>query len=224
MESAKETTSPIGIDRKLHIQEEDFFNDLEQEWDKKYEVWNWGICGKYNSFVESFDTEEEAEDYIFSKTFDYDFLEDDQRHTSYYDAFEEALEDIGESLSCKFDIDIDVAKSYYLHYEKAKKIRQQRQEKWRIENNLRQEKWRIENNLRQEQLKQKSKEEAKTIQIDDEFINDYKNVFINKISGNEKSKHLSIAFQNLLQRINKPKIESDYWQVFRLLTNKIPVK
>lgn len=64
-------------------------------------------------------------------------------------------------------------------------------------------------------------QEAKSIVVDEEFISDVAKVFG---SGEEKSKAMASAFKALLQRNNIDKINSDFWQVFRILKSRNSVK
>lgn len=88
MESAEQTTSPRGCEKKLHKR----YNAV----DDKHEVWTWGIRGQFPKLIESFTTPEEAEDYIFKLTYQWDFTTDDQRNTDFYDSYQEAEEAISE--------------------------------------------------------------------------------------------------------------------------------
>jgi hypothetical protein len=108
MASAEETTSPRGVENKLHVSEErydvyqsindkkevtgDEYDDMDEEEQMEYEfkgeasqyiVEEWLSNGKTRR-IEKFFTEEEADDYIFQMVYDYDFHSDDQRHTEYY--------------------------------------------------------------------------------------------------------------------------------------------
>lgn len=82
-ESAEKTTSPRGIMYKLFI-EQDRESDL---WQLK--MWGFGGRGPAQ-VVETFETEEQAEDEWFARTEKYDFARDDQRDTQYFFTREEA--------------------------------------------------------------------------------------------------------------------------------------
>ncbi|MEO7016540.1 MAG: hypothetical protein ABI067_08345 [Leifsonia sp.] len=122
MESAEETTSPRGVMNKLFLQEKEIglyqniddneviiekeYNELnEKEKDNykylgntvKYQVRYW--MGSQSKVVEEFDSEEDAEDLIFERTYDFDFMPDDQRNTNYFLLKEEAEQDLAERIS-----------------------------------------------------------------------------------------------------------------------------
>lgn len=82
MRSVDETTSPMGVMPRLHIREN---ND-----ENTFEVWTWGTSGNNAKFIKSFEIKEEADEFIFQKTYEYDFMEDDQRDTQYFFNEEEA--------------------------------------------------------------------------------------------------------------------------------------
>jgi len=123
MSSAEETTSPRGVAKKLHIrekeqtcscwnEEEDTFDPDCKKCDKGHEVvyqlWTWGISGNNPKLIETYDTETEAEDELFNKTYEYDFINGTDVDTSYYEtieeAFQQALEHFaersGKSIAC----------------------------------------------------------------------------------------------------------------------------
>ena len=133
MESAEMTTSPRGVENKLHIRE------IEQECscvdeggqhsedcqkcykgcELVYSVYDWGFRGQYLKHVETFETYEEAEDFIFQQTWSYDFDQDCNRSTFYADSAAELLADV-------YDISHEAAESYYKHYLKSESIRADR--------------------------------------------------------------------------------------------------
>lgn len=81
-QSIDETTSPRGVEPRLHVR--------ENEDDNTFEVWTWGPSGNNAKFIKSFEIKEEADEFIFQKTYEYDFMEDDQRDTQYFFNEEEA--------------------------------------------------------------------------------------------------------------------------------------
>lgn len=93
MASADETTSPDGAEMKLHLRHESYnwgSKSRVNNQDGMYEVWDWGWRGQYPRFLAAFDTEEEAEDYVFQSIEADDFAKDDHRDTMYYNTREEA--------------------------------------------------------------------------------------------------------------------------------------
>jgi len=108
MLSNDETTSPRGVESRLHIR--------GNEGDG-YEVWTWGCTGnKAEKFTfQNFETEEEADAWIYNRIYEYDFLADDQRDTSYFYEYEDAFDVYIERLADTLGVDIDVAKSWHKH-------------------------------------------------------------------------------------------------------------
>jgi hypothetical protein len=104
--SNDETTSPRGVESRLHIRE----NQDEEGNVMTYDVWSWGIRGNNPCFVESFETEEEANEYLFECAC-IDFEKDDQRDTRYFDTIEEAEKEEIESFANNFEVKFDTAKS-----------------------------------------------------------------------------------------------------------------
>lgn len=133
MQSAEETTSPRGAEMKLHIRHSDYPSPrfaahlaVPAEEDT-FEVWTWGASGRHPQLIESFDTEEEAVDFIFERIYQYDFLPDDQRNTCYFDSEEEAMSELIESYAARYNIDFTVAESYYKHSLKATELREKKE-------------------------------------------------------------------------------------------------
>lgn len=94
--SAEKTTSPRGVMYKMFFEEYMFEADEADEapfeW-SPYVLKMWGSGGRGPADVLAiFDTKEEAEDEWFRRTYEYDFLPDDQRNTAYYSSREEAIE------------------------------------------------------------------------------------------------------------------------------------
>ena len=61
--------------------------------------------------------------------------------------------------------------------------------------------------------------EADSILIDDEFKNAVK--WAEEARGYEKSKRMTSAMKGLLERVGKDKIDTDFWQVFRILKSRL---
>lgn len=88
-ESAEKTTSPRGVMTKLFVEETtitDYNYDKEQDEDKTvWAVKMWGIHGSGPAkVVATFETEEQANDDWYTRTYNYDFQSDDQRDTSFF--------------------------------------------------------------------------------------------------------------------------------------------
>lgn len=133
MMSAEETTSPRGAETKLHIRHSNYpapgsaaHLAVPAEEDT-FEVWTWGASGRHPQLIESFETEEEAVDFIYERTYQYDFITDDQRSTVYFDTEKEALHELIEIIAGNFHLSFDVAESYYLHSLKAAELRAQKE-------------------------------------------------------------------------------------------------
>ena len=138
MESAEQTTSPRGVCNKLHIRpveqvcscvDEDgkYDNDCQKcnkGCELVYEVWSWGFRGQYPSKVDEFETEAEAEDLIYQSTYDFDFNNDINRDTRYFDSAVELIADM-------HDIYLHTAQSYYKHMLQAEAIKADREAQYR---------------------------------------------------------------------------------------------
>jgi hypothetical protein len=143
MESAHETTTPRGVGRKLHIRdkerecacwdgEKDTFDPLCKKCYKGtefvYQVWTWGPNGNRQRFIIAFDTEEEAEDYIFNYIKDTDFDFDDQRNTMYHHTEQEALHEAISTYAERADISYEVAEHLFRKREIVKTLRHEKEQ------------------------------------------------------------------------------------------------
>lgn len=90
MESEEMTTSPRGVEGKVFVQE----NEESQTWDLR----EWQPNG-HSRAIETFDTEEEANDEHFDRIYKYDFLPDDQRDIQYFITMQEAEEALADRLN-----------------------------------------------------------------------------------------------------------------------------
>lgn len=84
MLSIEECTSPRGCEPRLHIRHDDE-TDI-------YGLYLWARGNNRLTHVQDFETKEEAKQDLFMRTYEYDFLPDDQRFTEYFDTEEEAME------------------------------------------------------------------------------------------------------------------------------------
>ncbi len=95
MGSVDETTSPVGVMPRFHIRHQDkhcwykLLNKVRND-EGKFEVWTWGVRGNNPNLIEAFDTEEQAKDWLFQRVYEVDFIQDDQRNTSYYHSKDDA--------------------------------------------------------------------------------------------------------------------------------------
>jgi hypothetical protein len=86
-ESAEETTSPRGVMTKLFVDNyvEYFDRGLEEESKEVWALKQWGFSGKSPAkIIATFDTEEEANDEWYTRVYNFDFQNDDQRDTSFF--------------------------------------------------------------------------------------------------------------------------------------------
>lgn len=122
-ELAEETTSPRGVMHKLFIEEkngivyqqigsnkiitESEYENLFEEDCEDYqyygeaaiawEVRQWEPNGR-SRIIETYETEEEAKDEWYTRTYNYDFIPDDQRDTRYWNTREEAAQALQEMI------------------------------------------------------------------------------------------------------------------------------
>ena len=124
-ESAEKTTTPFGIGCKMFTREkmgsfyqktgdvkkiitESAYEILFDEDREDYEYYGegivaWELCkwmpnGKAH-VIDTYDTEEEANDEWYTRTYNCDFMPDDQRDTAYYSTEEEAKVELKERMN-----------------------------------------------------------------------------------------------------------------------------
>ena len=148
MKSAEETTTPRGVGMVLHIEEttadvwEDVLFDGEEAsmlvgQETKYNVRRWGHCGKGSMLLDTFDTEEDADDYIFQNVYENAFARDDHRNTFYSIYKDAAIAELAESL----ELDFETVESIMKHEELKVRIIEKRDAKRReIEEKIKQDK------------------------------------------------------------------------------------
>ena len=145
MESVDETTSPRGVEPRLFYEEikqisyiSNVDNTKISEYDYElldnektinfdyfgeeileYRIYSWGCTGnKKTSVGVSFETEEEAEDYLFNRVYDYDFQGDCNRSTYYHNSEGDAINEVLENYCDEFDISLETANSIYFKQQK----------------------------------------------------------------------------------------------------------
>lgn len=92
MESADKTTSPRGVMTRIFVERHDDF-EVKEAWAVK----SWGTGGRGPAqIIDTFDNEEEARDDWFTRIYNFDFMQDDQRDTNYYSTRKEAEKHIAE--------------------------------------------------------------------------------------------------------------------------------
>jgi len=111
--SAEQGTNPDGAGNKLFVKEKEV--DLSPEADEYnpgsvWELRYWQPDGR-TKLIETFESEDEANEDWFARTYKYDFLQDDQ--VIYYSTEDEAKEAIYESISEEFDVKKEVAASIF---------------------------------------------------------------------------------------------------------------
>jgi hypothetical protein len=98
---AEQGTNPDGAGNKMFIREKD----------EQFELRYWQIGGRAK-VIETFATEEEAEEEWFRRTYEYDFLQSNEDNM-YYSTEEEAEADIFETIADQLYINMPVAASIY---------------------------------------------------------------------------------------------------------------
>jgi hypothetical protein len=162
---------------------------------------------------EEFDSEEEAEDYLFNAVFNHDFQANKtfEISTEYFESEEEAEDSIIELIADTENIDKNVAESYF---NKKKLVYKRRAEYAKIHR----EKINAENAKRNLFISENIGAEIESIAIDDNFKMDMEAAA--KLQSKEKSRLQELAFSALLKR-NNVEIKTDFWQVFRSVKNKL---
>lgn len=92
MESAEETTSPRGVMRKVFVEEVDNGETIV------FELRKWEANGRART-IDTYSTEEEAANELYTRTYRYDFMTDDQRDTMYWNTREEAEAELNERIA-----------------------------------------------------------------------------------------------------------------------------
>jgi len=159
---------------------------------------------------DDFNNEEEAEDYCFEKLERTDFKYSNES-TVYFNTEGAAENEIIKSMVDELNIDKDVAANIF---RKQNIVNEKRTE----QNLIHRLKINKENEVRKSYLIPAVLAEAHSLKIDTEFIEGVKKLkFLTKT---EKSKLSQSLLKGLLQRNNKQKIDSDFWQVLRILKVK----
>lgn len=117
MSFADETTSPRGVEPRLHIR--------QNEDDNTFEVWTWGVRGQNLREIGSGLTEEEAIDWIYSSVYCTDF-QNSSESTIYFESEEEAKNDLAERFSEENNISFETAKHILRKEKIVSNIKQER--------------------------------------------------------------------------------------------------
>lgn len=172
-----------------------YYGEIATEWEIRSHA-------QRERIVASFDNEEDAELFWYEKC-EWYISEKNWNAPRWFDTYNDAIEDMAASV----DKSIQVCQRYLaLAAITAKKDAEHRK---MIS---------IEYEARKARLAIEVPAEAATISIDDVFRNDVKEAM--RLTGNDKSNSCAAAMKALLSRNVKEKIDSDFWQVFRILKNK----
>lgn len=183
--------------------------DSNNEWKVIFKPVN-----RNSRFIQIFESEEEAEDFCFNRIFEYDFNEPNE-DTSYFYSEKEAEDFIIERLADNLQIDLDVAKHIYRKSKIVFDIRKKRDAEHRA-------KITAEHEARKKWLSVEIPKEAASLTIDEQFKAAVR--WADEATGNEKSQRSASALKGLLERNGKAKIDSDFWQVYRILKAQTETK
>lgn len=142
-----ETTSPRGVENRLHIREVEVSCDCSDEDEDgvilheddcndgatEYQVWTWGVGGNHPRYVETFETEEEAEVSILEGK-EYDYFNNSSNAPALYDTFEEAEISRIELAAEAMGVDIEV----FVSIDKKSKLVEEKRAEKAIENKRKQ--------------------------------------------------------------------------------------
>lgn len=214
-----ETTTPRGVADRMHIREvevsdcdcQDTNEDgyILHEDDCKgehieYQIWSWGVGGNHPYYTgTSFDNEEDAELYYYDLC-EWYISEKNWDAPRFHDTEEEAMQDMADGC----DKPIDVIRRYL----SLKAITQRKEAEHRAQVTA-------EHDKRKAWLAIEVPKEAASIIIDEEFKSAIK--WAESATGNEKSNRIASAMKGLLSRNGKEKIDTDFWQVVRILKAKV---
>lgn len=200
-----ETTTPNGLGDRMHIREVEEGNVIE------WQIWSWGTCGNHPRFTgTSFDNAEDAELYYYERC-EWYIQEKNWNAPSFFYTEKEAEDHIIHDISDVNRIDLGVAAHIRRKQIIVKKERATREAAHRA-------KITAEYEARKAYLATAVPAEAATFVIDEKFIRDLKEAK-NLIKQDKNNRHAS-ALKGLIERNGKEKIESDFWQVFRILKAK----
>jgi hypothetical protein len=228
------TTSPRGIADRLHTREvkeqlmkhittgveiwESEYNELDEEDQanysyngetvKEWQMWSWGVGGNnpYHCGPD-FDNEEDAELYYYDRS-EWYVREKNWDAPQYFSTIEEAEEDIIQMMADEEGINLEVAASIY---RKQQIVKQRRAE---INAEITRK-----HNIEKAERNARVQPEADGITIDEQFKKDVANIAT--LTGKEKNDYCAKIMKELLSRNGKGFIESDFWQVFRILKARV---
>lgn len=224
-------TSPNGVTDRLHIRQikeksylnpiinevisesvydalpdrmQESYESYHEEVTVRWEIWTWGANGNHPRYEGiSFDNKEEAELYYFERS-EWYIQEKNWDAPRFCKSFEEGVVE----MSNIFDRSEDVIRRYISISLIA--ARKEAEQKAFVAK---------KNEERKARLVVEVAEEANSIIIDEEFKSAIK--WAEEATGKEKSTRMASALKSLLARNNKEKIDTDFWQVLRVLKSKI---
>jgi len=191
-------TSPRGVCDRMHIRE------VEGEDGIEYQVWTWGVNGNNPRYEgTSFDNEEDAELYYYERS-EWYVSEKNWNAPRFHSSYDDAIEDMAAGLERSEDV---IRRYIALSVITARKAAEHRAIITK------------ENDERKAKLAIEVPKEAHSLVIDEEFKAAVR--WADAATGNEKSQRMASAMKGLLARNGKEKIESDFWQVARILKAKV---
>lgn len=204
------TTTPNGVADRCHVREvevEDTVYNEQTEEDEvfvrtEWQIWSWGVNGNHPRYSgTSFDSEEDAELYYYERS-EWYISEKNWDAPQWHSTHDEAITDFANTLEKSEGV---VRRYLKLSAITARKAAEHRAEMTR------------QNDERKARLAIAVPAEANRITIDEEFVK-----AIATITGNNNKKNpLYIsATKALLARNGIEKIQSDFWQVMRILITK----
>lgn len=206
------TTTPNGVSDKFHIRKKDVeyedFNEKTGEYKLSiktvWQIWDWGYNGNHPRYCRtSFDNEEDAELYYYELLEKY-IAEKNWDAPQWNNTYKEAISEFANFA--------EKPEELIARYFKLKEIKKRKHDEERAKDAS-------EYAIRKEWLSINVPEEAESIIIDEKFKDDLKEA--GKLSGYEKSNKSASALKGLLERNGKNKINTDFWQVFRILKKKL---
>lgn len=193
---ADETTSPRGVEPRIHV----------REGEECWELWSWGVNGNNPYKIGGYDTEEEAESEMYEH-FEFYAREHNWNAPIFYYTKEDAMQQWA-----------DLSGKSYGVIERYLRIKEAADVRYAVIKKDLEEKERV---FREKQ-NAAIEAEAGLLTPDTQFIEELKAIYANpkQYSGSEKSNALSASFVAFLNRCGHVKVQSDFWKVFRIASKK----
>ena len=186
--------SPRGVEDRLHIR--------ENEEEPTFEVWDWVGNGRKPRFIDTYQTEEEANLFMWERA-EWYVINKNWDAPCFYGTEAEAITDLADRLEKAYE----VIERYLSFCAYCRKKEAERKKEWSRQYEAQKAALNIE-----------IEKEAALIEPDSEFQEALKKA--SKLSSEAKSEALSAAFITLLNRLGHGKIKSDFWKVFRIVSKK----